>query len=85
MSVPLRFPTMIPIGPWCLTTTKSTVKPTVMTMFARVAIENATRALLRSEEVRHLGVVDVGPEEDGGRDDETRAAAVQVGSCAAWP
>ena len=42
MSVPLRFPTMIPIGPWCLTTTKSTVNPTVMAMFARVAIENAT-------------------------------------------
>ena len=36
------------------------------------------RPLLRPEEVGHLRVVDVDPEEDGGRDDETRAAALQT-------
>ena len=35
------------------------------------------RPLLGAEEVRHLGVVDVHPEQDGGGDDEARAAALE--------
>ena len=75
MSVPLKFPTRTPSGPWSSTTTSRIVIP-IVTQHVREARDRiADGALLDPEERGQLVVVHGGPEADERRADEVGVLA----------